>query len=253
MQFRLTPVVRHLIIINVIIYVGLLLLSFRGGAFIYNDYFSLHKSNALGVHNTVNVNGKDILLKRSANAAEVQQYVDTYPEARRRYAEKGQALDKFLPLQVVTYFFSHSLDDILHIAFNMFLLAILGPITESVIGSKRFLRFYLFCGVFAGLALAFLDPSVSHIVGASTAVSGVMVAFALLFPRQKIHFFLLPFGFEARWLVLGMAGLSVVLTVSDIMNPGSGGNVSHFGHLMGMVGAVVYFYLENFIPALRQN
>jgi membrane associated rhomboid family serine protease len=252
---RLTPIVRHLVIINVIVFLGLMLLTATapGGMKIYNDYFSLQKSNALGIHNTVNVNGKEILLKPGADASEVEAYLQTNPEARKQYALQGQVLDGFNPIQVVTYFFSHSLGNILHIVFNMLVLASLGPITESVLGPKRFLRFYLFCGIFAGLALAFLDPSMAPVVGASTAVSGILVAFALFFPKQKLQLFLIPIGFEARWFVLGLGILSAVMTVVQLVNPSMGGNVSHFGHLMGMIGAIVYFYLERLVPALGQN
>lgn len=248
---RLTPIVRHLVIINVIVYLGLMLLTSQAGMQIYTDYFSLHKSNALGIHNTVNVNGKDVLLKPGADAEEVEQYLSNNPEARKQYLMRGQTLDSFQPVQIVTYFFSHSMGNFLHIVFNMLVLASLGPITESVLGSKRFLRFYLFCGVFSGLTLAFLDPSPVPVVGASTAVSGVLVAFALLFPRQKLQFFLIPIGFEARWFVLGLGILSAVLTVAQLVSPGAGGMVSHFGHLMGMIGAILYFYLEKVVPALQ--
>jgi len=250
MMSRLTPIVRHLVIINVVIYLGLMLLTSQAGMQVYNDFFSLHKSNALGIHNTVSVNGKDILLKPGADASEVKAELEQNPELRKQYLMRGQTMDSFQPVQIVTYFFSHSLGNLLHIVFNMLVLASLGPITESVLGSKRFLRFYLFCGIFAGLALAFLDPSPVPVVGASTAVSGVLVAFAMFFPRQKLQFFLIPIGFEARWFVLGIGILSAVLTVAQLVNPSMGGSVSHFGHLMGMIGAILYFYLERLIPGL---
>jgi membrane associated rhomboid family serine protease len=248
MLSRLTPIVRHLVIINVIVYLGLMLLTSQAGIGIYTKYFSLHKSNALGVHNVVEVNGKEILLKPGVDPAEVETQLEQNPELRKQYVMRGQTMDSFQPVQVITYFFSHSLGNFLHIVFNMLVLASLGPITESVLGSKRFLRFYLFCGIFAGLTLAFLDPSPAPVVGASTAVSGVLVAFAMFFPRQKLQFFLIPIGFEARWFVLGIGILSAVLTVAQLVNPSIGGSISHFGHLMGMIGAIVYFYVERLIP-----
>jgi membrane associated rhomboid family serine protease len=248
MMSRLTPIVRHLVIINVVVYLGLMLLTSQAGMGIYTQFFSLHKSNALGIHNTVNVNGKEILLKPGADAAEVKAQLERDPELRKQYLMRGQTMDSFQPVQVVTYFFSHSLGNFLHIIFNMLVLASLGPITESVLGGKRFLRFYLFCGLFAGLALAFLDPSPVPVVGASTAVSGILVAFAMFFPRQKLQFFLIPIGFEARWFVLGIGVLSAVLTIVQVVSPSMGGSVSHFGHLMGMIGAIVYFYVERLIP-----
>lgn len=256
MMNRLTPIVRHLLIINVVIWVGLMMLDRAGAGFVYQDFFSLHKPNAVGLYPEVTIGTENYLLPPRVelnsgeviNADNAQQYVDGSPGLSDQIKSYFPKAGEFQPLQLVTYFFSHSQRSFTHILFNMLALFFLGPILEMVLGARRFLRFYLFCGVFAGIMLALFDPSPGPVVGASTAVSGVLVAFALMFPRQKLYIMFLPIGFEARWFALGIGILSLVLSVSAYFDPGTGGNISHFGHLMGMIGAVVYFYVERFLP-----
>jgi membrane associated rhomboid family serine protease len=135
----------------------------------------------------------------------------------------------------------------------MLALASIGPLIELTIGPKRFLRFYLFCGVLGGILVAFLDPSVTPVVGASGAIFGVLVAFAIYFPHQKLMFFFLP-PIESRWIVIGLGLISAVLVVIQALSIdiGSVGMLSHFGHLAGMLSAVLYFYLERFMPILKK-
>jgi len=249
MMQQISPIVRQLLILNVVVFI-LLQLAPDSLKTIGSEFFTVHKSNALGIHHTVNIYGEDILINPEFSKEEAQRQVDNNPELRKKLSREGQALNQFKPIQVVTYFFNHG--GIMHILFNMLALFFLGPSIEQVLGGARFLRFYLFTGVFAGLALAFLDPSPYPVLGASTAVSGVMVAFALLYPRTKLYLMFLPIGIEARYMALGYGVISLVATVNEVINPGSGGNISHFGHLMGMVGAIIYFFLERFMPVLRK-
>jgi len=154
----------------------------------------------------------------------------------------------FQPVQIVTHFFNHA--GIMHIFFNMFIFALIGPGVEMVLGSERFLKFYLFCGVLGGILIALFDPSSGPVVGASGAIYGVMVAFALFFPREKFYlYFLVPI--EARWLVIGVGIFSLFMVVRQFMGEPVGGNVSHFGHLAGMVAAISFFYLRRWLPFLQ--
>ncbi len=154
----------------------------------------------------------------------------------------------FQPVQIVTHFFNHG--GIMHIFFNMFIFALIGPGVEMVLGSERFLKFYLFCGVVGGILIALLDPSSGPVVGASGAIYGVMVAFALFFPREKFYlYFLVPI--EARWLVIGVGVFSLVMVVRQFMGQPVGGNISHFGHLAGMLAAISFFYLRRWLPFLQ--
>lgn len=226
---RLTPITKHLILINVVIFVALLIIPNR--EFIDDNFFTLHKSNALGLKEVGMYQGEEYFIRN----------IDG-----QKFA--SFSAEKFMPLQIVTSFFNHSKVDIFHVIFNMLVLGMFGPMCESVIGSKRFLNFYLFCGVMAGLALAYLDPSDVPVLGASTAVSGVMVAFAMNYPNQRIGLFFLPIQFKAKDFVLGIAGISAVLVLLQIIGMDVGGNISHFGHLAGMVAGFVFFKIEKYLP-----
>ncbi|RMG25594.1 MAG: rhomboid family intramembrane serine protease [Bacteroidetes bacterium] len=234
---RITPVVKHLIITNVVIYIALLFAFKAGLTFVYEDYFMLHKSNLLGFRETVEQNGKE--------------YYPIYANYNgQRVPVALRPADNFKPIQIVTHFFSHSLADLFHILFNMLALFFIGPMTEMVLGSKRFLKFYLFCGVVGGILIAFLDPNNAPVVGASGAVMGVLVAFAIFFPRQKLYFMFIPIGIEARWLVTGIGVLSAIFVYLDWIGADSIGSISHFGHLAGMIAALMFFYLGKAFPKL---
>ena len=145
--------------------------------------------------------------------------------------------DAFKPLQLVTHFFAHI--GFLHILFNMLALFSIGTPVELVMGSRRFLQYYLICGVLGGLLIATLDPSPNPVLGASGAVAGTAVAFALFFPQNELLIFPIPFPIKAWKLVLGYGVFSFVMVV---INPVAGG-ISHFAHLSGMLVAVGYFFV----------
>ncbi|MEM8901600.1 MAG: rhomboid family intramembrane serine protease, partial [Bacteroidota bacterium] len=154
---------------------------------------------------------------------------------------------KFQPIQLITWAFNHG--DFWHILFNMFIFFLIGPAVEHILGTERFLKFYFFCAIFGGLLIALLDPSTIPVLGASGAIYGVMVAFALFFPREKFYFyFLIPV--EARWFVTGIGVFSLIMVIRDVLGLGGGGTISHFGHLAGMVAAFIFFYLGKAIPFL---
>lgn len=135
--------------------------------------------------------------------------------------------------QLFTYLFLHSPLGFGHILINMLTLWMFGTPLESVWGSRRFLHFYFFCGVGAGVCVVVLNALFGSLetrtIGASGAIYGVLLAFGMLFPRAIIYFFML-FPIEARWYVLIM-GVIVFLSALG----GSGGGVSHFAHLGGML------------------
>src|SRR5262245_24717944 len=109
--------------------------------------------------------------------------------------------------QLVTYMFLHSTTDIFHIVFNMLALFMFGCEVERVWGPRRFLRFYLLCGIGGGLlncALAFHTTT----VGASGAIFGVIVAYAMLFPTRTILFWGL-FPLSARQFAMLMAAIEL--------------------------------------------
>lgn len=213
-MIRLSPIVKNLLIINVVVFLVLNIvaqtnLGGPGLESFFAENFLLYKSNAI--------------LSRTADF-----------------------VNNFRPIQVVTHFFSHI--ELMHLAFNMLFLAFLGPPVEMAMGSKKFLAFYLFSGVVGGVLLAFLDPSPFPALGASGALSGILAAFAYQYPHQRVYLmFFLPI--EARLLAIGVAAYSAVMIVAEIrLGQEVAGGISHFGHLMGMVAAVLYFYLDKFLP-----
>lgn len=257
---RLTPAVKNLIIINVIIFVGFLLFSPQSSGIkeIENKYFKIHKSELLGFRETVEVEFLDIyvpiplqsgfaITKVNAESffASNPGTEEYFAEARRSGSLSGPGA--FQPIQLITWFFNHG--GFFHILLNMFIFFLIGPAVEHILGTERFLKFYFFCGIFGGLLVAYLDPSNIPVLGASGAIYGVMVAFALFFPREKFYFyFLIPV--EARWFVSGIGIFSLIMVIRDVLGLGGGDTISHFGHLAGMVAAFIFFYLGKVIPFL---
>lgn len=212
-QIKLTPVVLRLLILNGAIFFFFAI--FSGSPiidYVYKAYFRLFKLDVLNYHG------------------------GTYREF-------------FHPVQLVTHFFSHSLKDIGHLLFNMMSLIFLGPYLEQALGSKRFLRFYLFCGLVGGLIVTLFDPSSYPVLGASGALFGVGMGFAFYFPNQRLSFLFLPFSFKARDLMIGLTAISAIFVLMDIAEiDAGGGNISHFGHLSGVIAAVIYFQVEKYLP-----
>jgi membrane associated rhomboid family serine protease len=140
--------------------------------------------------------------------------------------------------QLITYQFMHG--GFGHIFFNMFILWMFGMEIENIWGSKKFLYFYLICGVAAGLAQLFIAPLFSvpaPTIGASGAVFGVMIAFALSFPDRYIFlWFLIPI--KAKYLI----GFLFVLEIFWIGEAGS--NVAHLAHLGGAVAGFIFIMFD---------
>jgi membrane associated rhomboid family serine protease len=138
------------------------------------------------------------------------------------------------PWGVFTYMFVH--DGFSHIALNMLVLFFFGPPLESMWGSREFLKFYVICGL-GGVALSMLFQPAA-IVGASAAVYGVMLAFAMNWPDAPIYVWGI-FPVKAKWLVAFMFVVSLVSAFS-----GDGGPVAHFAHLGGLVAGFAYLKLD---------
>ena len=143
----------------------------------------------------------------------------------------------FRPYQIATHMFAHSTYTaggsivFFHILFNMFGLYMFGRILENVWGAKRFLIFYLACGVGAAaahLAMQYIMGGNSAAVGASGAVMGVFVAFGYLFPNTELMIIPIPIPIKAKWLVLVYIGLDLFGGFGN-----TGDNVAHFAHLGG--------------------
>ena len=201
----LPPVVKHLLIINVLLFLA---------SFTLNR-FNVDLSDYLGLHFFL---AKD-----------------------------------FMPYQLLTYMFMHA--NFEHIFFNMFALWMFGNTLENIWGSKRFLLFYIVCGLGAGICqevvqfidfgmrtdwkgLAVLNDGMREVlntwntVGASGAVYGLLLAFGMLFPNSRIYLYFL-FPIKAKWFIIGYA---VIELFSGFF---SSGNVAHFAHLGGMLFGLI--------------
>ena len=168
----------------------------------------------------------------------------------------------FQPYQLITYMFMHA--NFGHLFFNMFALWMFGNTLENIWGSKRFLLFYLVCGIGAGLCqelVQYIQYSTSlanyatvnmggHIVtmdaylnmmntvGASGAIYGLLLAFGMMFPNSLIYFyFLIPI--KAKWFIIGYAVIELVSGLTGV------DNVAHFAHLGGMLfGLLLILYWQ---------
>lgn len=139
---------------------------------------------------------------------------------------------QFKPYQLVTHMFAHA--SFMHILFNMYGLWMFGTILEKTWGPKRFLIFYLLCGLAAGVAQALLVNDAAAI-GASGAVMGLLGAFGFLFPNTEFFIFPFPFPIKAKYLVAIIAAIDIFSGI----NPGAKDNIAHFAHLGGLVMGLV--------------
>jgi len=142
--------------------------------------------------------------------------------------------------QPVTYMFMHG--GIMHLLFNMFALWMFGRIMEQVWGPQRFLLYYFVCGIGAAVVqevcqeIGLLHPYVST-VGASGAVYGILLAFGMTFPDEKIFIIPIPFPIKAKYFI----GFYVVLELLEGLGARDG--VAHFAHLGGMLFGAVFILL----------
>jgi len=150
----------------------------------------------------------------------------------------------FRPWTVFTYMFVHG--DFFHLFFNMLALFFFGPPLEERWGSRAFLKFYLICGL-GGAALSFLFAFNASVVGASAAVYGVMLAFAMVWPDVPIYLFAI-FPVKAKWLIAIFVAISIL---SAFTSPRDG--VAHFAHLGGFAAAYLYMKFDPKIGAPFRN
>ncbi len=213
---QLTPVIKNLLIVNIIFYIGSQLVP------VAYDYLAVY-----------------------------------YPDS-----------PYFKIWQVITHMFMHDGRNLGHIFFNMLSLVIFGPMIEHVLGSKRFLNFYLISGIGAWflytavnaiqlyLATGSLAPLhgmngseilalantgnheainyLTPMLGASGAIYGVLLAFAYLFPNIPLQFLFIPVPVKAKYMIGGYILIEIYMSLS---RPGD--SVAHLAH----VGGALFGYL----------
>lgn len=165
--------------------------------------------------------------------------------------------------QIFTYMFMHH--NFTHIFFNMFAVWMFGRIMETTLGPKRFLLYYLTCGIGAGM----IQEAVQYVhylsmgldgydqvntgvsvmqmsdflnrwvcVGASGCVYGVLLAFGMTYPEERMFIIPFPFPIKAKYFVVGYAVIELLYAVG-----GTSDGVAHFAHLGGMLFGFVLLML----------
>jgi len=223
------PIVKNLIIINVLVYMAQLFLPAQ-----------YHVTRTLQLYPIMPEQLHEMLVQVG-------------------FYEPGEG---FKPYQIATHLFAHSPQLYVHILFNMFALFTFGRVLENVWGPKRFLLFYFICGVGAAalhLAIQYYrcdallqaviaqnpdapniveavkqNPHIANMVGAvgpalgaSGAIMGLFIAFGYLFPNSELYFMFIPIPIKAKWAVLIFAGIDLFGGLSGT------DNVAHFAHLGG--------------------
>jgi rhomboid family protein len=143
---------------------------------------------------------------------------------------------QFMPWQVVTYAFVHA--GLPHLLFNMFGVYMFGSDLERVWGRRRYLWYYLTCALSAAVAqigVASLTGAYYPAVGASGAVFGLLLAYAMTFPNRTIMPLFPPIPMRAPMFVTVYGVLELVLGVT-----GTQSGVAHFAHLGGLAGGFLF-------------
>jgi len=137
--------------------------------------------------------------------------------------------------QPLTYMFLHG--GVWHVLINMFVLWMFGSELERLWGKNRFIKFYFFTGIGAGLVtMIFSYNSMIPIVGASGAVYGILLAYGFIYPNRKVYLYgIIPI--KSIWFVIAVGLLAFISSINN------SSNISHLTHLSGMV--VAYLILKN--------
>ena len=139
--------------------------------------------------------------------------------------------------QIITSAFLHG--GLTHILFNMFALYMFGGAIERTLGAREFTIYYFVCAIVASLlqlaVLWFFPPTeYGPTLGASGAIFGLLLAFGMMYPHEKVMLMFLPIPMPAWLFVTGYAVVELTMGVTGI-EPG----VAHFAHLGGMLGGIV--------------
>jgi membrane associated rhomboid family serine protease len=169
----------------------------------------------------------------------------------------------YKPWQFFTYMFLHSPGNFFHILFNMFALWMFGSTLENLWGPKRFLLFYILCGLGAAfvhmlamgydlskLELLYSQGQISPenfygnlnvpTLGASGAVMGIFAAFAFTFPNSQLFIFPIPFPIKAKWALLGLVALDLFGGFSTDQR-----GIAHFAHIGGAIVGIILVMIWN--------
>lgn len=162
-----------------------------------------------------------------------------------------QALPHFQIWQLVSYAFLHG--SITHLLLNMYALWLFGTRMEYVWGARAFALYYFFCVIGAGLVQLFIatqaagQGGIYPTLGASGGVFGLLLAFGVTFPNERLILIFPPIPLKAKWFVLIYGAIELVAGVT-----GTAAGVAHFAHLGGMLfGYLLLRYWRRYPPRIR--
>lgn len=151
-----------------------------------------------------------------------------------------------LPTQLITYGFLHG--SFGHLFFNMFAVWMFGLQIEQAWGSKRFVNYYVVCLLSAGvtqLAVQHLTGSQVPTIGASGAVFGLLLAYGVMYPDNKIFLIFLPIPIKAKWFVLLYAAAELIFGLTR-----TNSGIAHFAHLGGLFGGAALLWYWGWRPGM---
>ncbi len=159
--------------------------------------------------------------------------------------------DNFQPYQIISHFFAHG--SVGHIFFNMFGLVMFGSPLEARWGPKRFLFYYIFCA----LGAALVQTAINHysgdfgggMLGASGAIYGLLIAFAMKFPNVELMLIFLPIPIKAKYFVPIIIAIDLALGFSNF-----GTGIAHFAHVGGaLFGLILILFWRQTSPDYRDR
>lgn len=145
----------------------------------------------------------------------------------------------FQSYQFITYMFLHG--SLEHLFFNMFALWMFGRTLEYELGSRRFIIYYMVCGIGAALlqmgVAAAAGEYYIQLLGASGAVMGLLLAFGVMHPNEVLILLPIPIPIKAKWFVIGYAVIELLLGWTGMQ-----ASVAHFAHVGGMLWGLALLY-----------
>lgn len=196
------------------------------------------------------VNGGMFLLEHSA-ANQLIDLLALWPVAVPVSPLLGMTPPSFEPWQLVSYSFLHG--SIMHLLLNMYALWLFGTRMENVWGSKVFALYYFVCVIGAGLVQLYVasqaakQGGVYPTIGASGGVFGLLLAFGMTFPNERLMLIFPPIVLKAKWFVLIYGAIELWAGVT-----GTEAGVAHFAHLGGMFfGFALLLYWRRHPPGFR--
>lgn len=139
--------------------------------------------------------------------------------------------------QLITYQFMHA--NFFHILFNMFILWMFGTELERVWDTDGFLRFYIVCGIAAGVTMTIFNYSRIPVIGASGAVMGLLGAFAYLWPNREVYVWGI-FPIKIKYFVLFIGGTELLMGMSELQT-----GFAHAAHLGGLAMGLIYLRFDD--------